>query len=49
MMAGARASQLSACAPPRGFAGMQQDFTASCTWRLDHQSLVHSQTLPIMS
>ncbi len=38
---------------PRGrradFFGMQQGFAASATCRADHQSEVHSQTLPIMS
>ena len=28
---------------------MQQAFGASASWRDDHQSEVHSQTLPIMS
>ena len=34
---------------PRGFSGMQQAFGASAGCFGAYQSLVHSQTLPIMS
>ena len=35
--------------PPRGLCGMQHAFGASASCFCDHQSDVHSQTLPIMS
>ena len=34
--------------PPRGFLGTQQGLPASAVWWASNQSLVHSQTLPIM-
>jgi transposase-like protein len=35
--------------PPRGFSGMQHAFGASASCFAEYQSVVHSQTLPIMS
>ena len=35
--------------PPRGFSGMQHAFGASAACFGEYQSVVHSQTLPIMS